>query len=240
VSRVAVGWDRLWARLANVTGQGVVVGAMSALRADRRTGPQRVVVQGFGNVGRNAALAMFDAGHRIVAIADSHGTVQDPRGLDVASLSAITDATGVIDRSRLPEAVRQQPAAAQAWLDVDADVLVLAAQAWAIHSGVACRVRARYVIEGSNFGCSEDAAELLRRSGTVVIPGSVVNVGGAAVTGCVLTGIAPSDLPEDQLVAWLRDWALDAVARNCAALVDMQSNGSVDPVPALFEANRPR
>jgi glutamate dehydrogenase (NAD(P)+) len=87
VSRVAVGWDRLWARLANVTGQGVVVGAMSALRADRRTGPQRVVVQGFGNVGRNAALAMFDAGHRIVAIADSHGTVQDPRGLDVASLS---------------------------------------------------------------------------------------------------------------------------------------------------------
>lgn len=46
----------------------------------------RVVVQGFGAVGRHAARFLTQRGAIIVGAADSRGTVYDPYGLDVDTL----------------------------------------------------------------------------------------------------------------------------------------------------------
>src|SRR4030065_414176 len=40
------------------------------------------VVQGFGNVGSNAAKILFDLGHRIIGLSDVTGAINNPGGID--------------------------------------------------------------------------------------------------------------------------------------------------------------
>ena len=46
----------------------------------------RLVVQGFGAVGKHAAKFLTDQGAVLVGVADSRGTIEDPEGLDVDRL----------------------------------------------------------------------------------------------------------------------------------------------------------
>lgn len=62
----------------------------------------------------------------------------------------------------------------------------------------------------------------------------VVNVGGAAATGCVLAGLAPSDLPLPHLSEWLREWVSSRIARNCELVQELSASGSADPVAQLL------
>ncbi len=52
----------------------------------------RVVVQGFGSVGKHAARFLDQKGTVLVAACDSHGTIYNPKGIDVARLIALKDA----------------------------------------------------------------------------------------------------------------------------------------------------
>lgn len=235
VTRLPTDWPTLWRHVGDITGFGVVTGALTALGKESR---QRVSIQGFGTVGRAVASQLAAAGHQIVAVADILGTVAAPGGLPVAKLVEITDPAGTIDRARLPEgvAVHGEP---EAWLDADADMLVLAAGGDALREDNVARVRAGLVIEGGNLCVTPAAQQLLRSAGRTVVPGVVVNVGGAAVTGCILTGVAPSGLPLGQLTAWLFDWVGACVRRNTADLLEIAAASDGDPVPELLAARRP-
>ena len=46
----------------------------------------RIVIQGFGNVGYGAALALSEAGAKIVGVIERNGTVKNNQGLDVEGL----------------------------------------------------------------------------------------------------------------------------------------------------------
>ncbi|MFI6638503.1 Glu/Leu/Phe/Val dehydrogenase dimerization domain-containing protein [Streptomyces sp. NPDC050504] len=232
-TRLTVGWDELWTHMADVTGFGVAVAVLGALRAAGTRTPQRIAIQGFGTVGRAVAGHLSDHGHLIVAVADVRGTIEDQSGLPVAALTAITSSDGTVDRTRLPASARVH-ASAGAWLNVDADVLVLAASAAAVGADEVPGVRAGTVVEGGNMSCTEPARRLLREAGHTVLPDVVVNVGGAAATGCVLAGIAPSDLPLPRLSAWLRDWISTRITRNCELVQELHASGSADPVARLL------
>ena len=52
----------------------------------------RVVVQGFGAVGKHAARFLAEKGAILVAASDTRGTLADPAGLDVEALIALKDA----------------------------------------------------------------------------------------------------------------------------------------------------
>ncbi len=52
----------------------------------------RVVVQGFGAVGKHAARFLADKGAILVGASDTGGTLADPAGLDIAALIALKDA----------------------------------------------------------------------------------------------------------------------------------------------------
>lgn len=236
-TRLPVSWATLWAGLADITGFGVATAIITAWERDRLRSARRVVIQGFGTVGRSAARNLAAHGHSIVAVADIAGTVAAADGVPVDRLIEITDDAGTIDRARLPSSAMalSEP---EAWLDVSADVLVLAAGGSVIREDNAHRVRAPLVVEGGNLCCTPQARQKLRAAGTIVLPDVVVNVGGAAATGCILTGIAPSGQTMEQLVDWLFDWVAGRIQRNCHDLLDIAQAQLDDPVPALMTAHQ--
>lgn len=160
------------------TGRGC---AICAEEAARRLGLDlrgaRVVVQGFGNVGRYAALHLERMGARVVAVSDSRVGLLDERGLSVSDLIAYKKAQGSLrgfaaSSTLAPEAV----------LEVPCDVLVPAALEGAITADNAERIRARIVVEGANGPVTPEADEILARRGVTVIPDILANAGGVTVS----------------------------------------------------------
>lgn len=196
-------WNELWERCHEATGFGV---CEAVVEAATQIGPGvtggAVSIQGFGIVGRAVASGLAARGFRIVAVADRDGTIMSATGLPVEELVSITDESGTIDRTRLPAGLLVDPTA-EAWLHVDADILVLAASRDAVTRRNVDRVNAAVVVEGGNLTCSDEACEELARRGVPVLPGIVANCGAAAVTGLLLLGAAPRGIGLDDLVEWL-------------------------------------
>ena len=66
------------------TGRGCMIVTDQALkRFGRRRESTRVIIQGFGNVGSQAARLMHEAGYQVIGIADITGGVLNTHGLDI-------------------------------------------------------------------------------------------------------------------------------------------------------------
>lgn len=237
VEKLPVDWATFWTHLVDITGYGVCESAAAAIKTRFGIRPCRVAIQGFGTVGRAVAKDLAARGHCIAAVADIHGTIEARDGLPVEQLLGITDQAGTIDRGRLPAHVRVRNDS-EAWLEADADVLVLAAAGDAVRAENAQRVRAQIVVEGGNLCCTAEAKEIMAARGVLLIPDVVANVGGAAVTGCVLTGTVPFDLPLEQMVNWLFDWVGSCVRANTEAVLEIAAGGVAEPVAPLLAHRR--
>lgn len=80
------------------TSRGLMNCLREALRS-RKLSPQgsTVAVQGFGNVGRNAARLLRDElGMKVLAVSDSTGGIYDPSGLDIKKVTEHKEATGSV------------------------------------------------------------------------------------------------------------------------------------------------
>ncbi|SEQ18970.1 Glu/Leu/Phe/Val dehydrogenase dimerization domain-containing protein [Streptomyces radiopugnans] len=229
-----IDWRTYYEPLIDCTGHGVGVAAVTALGASGRKEAARVVVQGFGAVGRAVARFLEERGHIVVGVADVQGTISADR-LPVADLMAVTDEFGRIDRSRLPQhvTVSNRP---DAWLDIDADLLILAAQKHAINSENVHRLRAGLIVEGANIASSPEAKEKLAASGATLVPGVIANIGGAASAALAVTRVVPFDLPADERKAWVFDWVGDRVRRNTLDLLEIAASRAGDPLPELLAA----
>lgn len=227
-----IDWRTYYEPLIDCTGYGVGVAAVTALEANGRTEPARVVVQGFGAVGRAVAQFLEDRGHVIVGVADIDGTISAER-LPVTDLIAITDEFGRIDRGRLPQnvTVLDEP---DAWVDVDADLLILAAQKHALNDDNAHRLRATLVVEGANIASTAQAREKIRASGALLVPGVIANIGGAGSAALAVTRVVPFDLPGDARKAWVFDWVADCVRRNTRDLMEIAAARAGDPLTELL------
>ncbi|MUL41071.1 Glu/Leu/Phe/Val dehydrogenase [Streptomonospora sp. PA3] len=229
-----IDWRTYYEPLVDCTGHGVGVSAITALETSHRNQPCRVVVQGFGTVGRAAARFLADRGHRVVCVADVQGSISADE-LPVDDLIDITDELGRIDRSRLPEgvAVSSEP---ESWLDADADLLVLAANRHALNAGNVHRLRVGIVVEGGNLCSSPEAQQKLRASGGVVVPDVVANVGGAAAAGLAIARIVPFDLEAGERKRWVFDWVATRVRENTRDLLEIAAASADDPMPELLAA----
>jgi len=133
----------------------------------------RVVVQGFGSVGRHAARFLAEKGAVLVAASDTHGTIADQDGLDLAALLALkAEGRALIDHPRV------RKLGMDAVIDVPCDIWIPAARPDVIHAGNVARLQTRIVAEGTNIPLSAEAEEVLTSRGVLVLPDFIANSGG--------------------------------------------------------------
>ncbi|WP_406396017.1 glutamate dehydrogenase [Streptomyces sp. NBC_00882] len=154
----------------------------------------RVAVQGLGTMGGATARFLTRAGLTLVAVADIKGTVFNPAGLDVETLLAARDTYGTVDRSALRPGDRELPG--DAWLSLDAEVLVPAAVSYTIDTGNQERIRARWIVEAANMPVLPAAEALVAARGVTVLPDVVVNSGTNAWWWWTLFGDIGADANE--------------------------------------------
>ena len=160
------------------TGRGVMLVLEQALKERGKAWEEiRVAVQGFGNVGANAARLIAQQGARIVAVADHLGGVADDAGLDIDALSAWAQEHHTVkgfgggDAFDGPQVI--------GW---DVDVLVPAALEDAITEANVDEVKADIIVEGANGPTSPGADEALTRRGVLIVPDILANAGGVTVS----------------------------------------------------------
>ena len=160
------------------TGRGVMIvcdEALKKLRMDRET--TRVIIQGFGNVGSNAAKLMADAGYKIIGIAEYNGGIYNPRGIDIDELLEYKGRNRTI--IGFPGA---EPADAPKLLVTDCDILIPAAVENVITSQNAEDIKAKIVCEGANGPTTAAADEILAAKRVFVIPDILANAGGVTAS----------------------------------------------------------
>ncbi len=160
------------------TGRGVMDVLAAALEEQKKSFEDvTVAVQGFGNVGSNAALLIAEQGAKIVAVADHTGGVSNDGGLDVPALDAWTNEHGGVEGFPGGEAFENTEI-----ISWDADVLVPAALEDAINEDNAADVKASIIVEGANGPTTPGADQILNDRGVVIIPDILANAGGVTVS----------------------------------------------------------
>jgi len=162
----------------DATGLGVVLVTEEALKRRRETlDAQRVVVQGFGNVGGAAARYFHRHGARVVAVSDVRGGIHNPQGLDVPALVSHAARSGSV--LGFPGS---DPISGAALLELPCDILVPAALQGQITRANADKIQACMVVEGANGPTTPDADLILRERGIEVVPDVLANAGGVTVS----------------------------------------------------------
>lgn len=133
----------------------------------------RVVVQGFGAVGRHAARFLAEKGAALIGASDSGGALIDRDGLDEKALFAWK--VGGRALNDYPKGEKRPP---EALIDLSCDIWIPAARPDVIHAGNAARLDARIFAEGANIPASREAEAVLAAHGTLVIPDFIANAGG--------------------------------------------------------------
>jgi glutamate dehydrogenase (NAD(P)+) len=163
---------------SEATGAGVV---MVVARACERLGwpleSMRCVVQGFGNVGGVAARELHDRGATVVAVSDVSGGLHADDGLDVAELHHHVREHGSLEGCDAGHRVTNDEL-----LELDCDILVLAAREDQVTASNAARVQARMIAEGANGPTTLEADEILAARGIPVLPDVLTNAGGVTVS----------------------------------------------------------
>jgi glutamate dehydrogenase (NAD(P)+) len=152
------------------TGRGVMNVAVAALeRLGRPVTGARVAIQGFGNVGRFAAISAVECGMRVTALSDVSGARRNPSGFGHGE---VTEARTVADLSSGTEFDPNDLLAS------DVDVLIPAALGGVITAANAGRVNAEIVVEAANQPVTVEADRMLAAAGVTVVPDILANAGG--------------------------------------------------------------
>ncbi len=160
------------------TGRGIMIVCDEAIKKlGMRPESTRVIVQGFGNVGSNAALLMRQAGYKIIGIIEVTGSLYNKNGIDVRALSDYRQKHGTL--AGFSEAEAADPAEL---LVTDCDILIPAATENQITSRNADRVKCKILAEGANGPTTASADEILAEKGVFVIPDILCNAGGVTTS----------------------------------------------------------
>jgi glutamate dehydrogenase (NAD(P)+) len=182
------------------TGFGLAVAAEAAQEFSKvRLEGARVVVQGFGAVGRHAARFLAGKGARLIAASDTKGAVYDPSGLDIGRLEALkVEGKSVAD---LEGATR---ISADALVGIACDIWIPAARPDVLNESNVETLQARLVLQGANIPATPGVERRMHERGILSIPDFIANAGGviaAAVEYHGGTEKAAFDIIADRIAA---------------------------------------
>ena len=155
------------------TGRGAVaVGVAAMEKIGKKIQNSKVAIQGFGNVGRYAALAAYEMGAKVIAVGDIDGSIINIKGINIPELFKYTahnlSVKGFPGADQLDESV----------LEVDCDILIPAAIGGVITSSNAQKIKAKVLIEGANSPTTVNADKILRDNNVLIVPDILANAGG--------------------------------------------------------------
>lgn len=160
------------------TGRGVyVTGVEVARRCNIPIKEARVAVQGFGNVGSEAARLFVAAGAHVVAVQDHTATLFNPQGIDLVALNDWQAMNKVIAGFSGAEEIDSE-----AFWTVQMDILIPAALEGQITQQRAQQLNCKLILEGANGPTYPDADDVLSSRGITVVPDVVCNAGGVTVS----------------------------------------------------------
>lgn len=133
----------------------------------------RIVVQGFGSVGKHAARFLAAKGAILVGAADSQGTISHPKGIDIVQLTALKDAGKSVLDYQGGEKLHRDAA-----VDIECDVWIPAARPDVLRADNVQRLNAKMVASGANIPATAEAEQELHRRGIIVLPDFIANAGG--------------------------------------------------------------
>nr|MDJ0522933.1 Glu/Leu/Phe/Val dehydrogenase dimerization domain-containing protein [Planctomycetota bacterium] len=219
------------------TGQGlvfVVQDAAEKLGMDLRKAT--AVVQGFGNVGANAARLLAACGTKILAVSDVSTALYDPGGLDVDALIDYVAENKFLKGYPHAEALSNSE-----MLQLPCDILAPCALQNQITSENAATISCRILAEGANGPTTLEADEILQERGVFVLPDILANAGGVTVSYFEwMQGIQNYMWPLSEINQKLRTLLSDAFVRTVRRAesdgVDMRTAAMVEGLHRVTQA----
>ena len=160
------------------TGRGCMITADEALKRFRwQRETTRVIVQGCGNVGSQAARLMYEAGYKIIGVSDISGGTYNTSGINVPHLLEYLGKNKSVKGFGGGESIGSQEI-----LEQECEILLPAATESVITSKNAHKIKAKLLVEGANSPTTPPADDILFERGVFVIPDILANAGGVTVS----------------------------------------------------------
>jgi len=141
---------------------------------------QRVIIQGFGNVGSFAADILSKQGMTIIGVSDSRGALYDTNGLDIDMIiSAKREGKSMTDIAAESDI---QTVSNEELITKECEILIPAALGGVFTEENAHGISTQYILELANNPTSKEADAIFEEKGITVIPDFLANAGGVTVS----------------------------------------------------------
>jgi len=141
----------------------------------------RVIVQGFGNVGSNAALKAYESGAKVIGLIDPFlfgGGLMDENGLNIREIYQDFHGANKLGlKDKYPANID-----AEKLFEIECDIFLPCAKENMINADNAYRLKARCVGEGANGPTTPAAYQMLHNKGVLFVPDILANAGGVIVS----------------------------------------------------------
>jgi len=170
------------------TGFGLAVAAEVAQDfCDLKLDGARIVVQGFGSVGKHAARFLAEKGAVLVGASDSKGATVNQEGMEVADLIAFKDSGKPIAGYPNGKKLKRDDI-----VGVPCDIWILAARPDVIHADNVDGLDCKIVLQGANIPVTLEAEAALHKRGVLCVPDFIANAGGVICAAVEYHGGAQS------------------------------------------------
>ncbi len=160
------------------TGRGISVCCDEALKYLGMTIEGcRVIIQGFGNVGANAANLLYRKGYTIIGIAEYDGALVNEQGIDIPGLMEHRAKAGTINGFAKAEACDKDEL-----ITGRCEILIPAATENVITSRNADKLQCKILCEGANGPTTTVADDILEEKKVFVVPDILANAGGVTAS----------------------------------------------------------
>jgi len=205
-----------------ITAFGVVESLdIACQEADMDLPGSRVVIQGFGAVGKGAARFCQEKGATIIGVSDSRCALWDPQGLDIEQLLEAKKTTGSLDHAQSGKRIDLGEE-----FFLDTDILIPCAVGDVIREDNVEKITARIIAEGANFATTREAQQVLHERGIIFVPDFIANPGGVIAAYTEMLDGTPSEAREN---------TRNKVRKNTAEMFRISTEEGLIPLDAAMK-----